>query len=97
MVGAEILNYTDIDIGVKGEGEKTIVELLKTIDGQKEFDCILDIIYRKDGQIIKSASREFIKDLDSLCFPHESAKNALKDYEKYPVEFYKRKGKSLLF
>jgi len=27
-------------------------------------------VYRKDGQIIENAPREFIKDLDTLCFPH---------------------------
>ena len=84
MVGAGVLDCSDVDICVKGEGERTIVELLKAIDAKKEFDTVQGIIYRKDGQIVENAPREYIKDLDSLCFPHENAPETLKDYEQYP-------------
>jgi hypothetical protein len=85
MVGPDVLNCSDIDVGVKGEGENTIVELLNRIDARKKFDSIQGIVYRKDGQIVETAPREFIIDLDSLCFPHESASEVLKDYDQYPL------------
>ncbi|MBU0478446.1 B12-binding domain-containing radical SAM protein [bacterium] len=85
MVGSGVLNCPDIDVCVKGEGERTIIELIKAIDAQKGFDTIQGIVYRKDGQIVENAPREFIEDLDSLSFPHESATEALKDYDKYPI------------
>ena len=85
MVGSDVLNCPDIDIVVRGEGENTIVELLNAIDAQKKFDDIKGINYRKDSQLVENAPREFIKDLDSLCFPHENAPKVLKDYNQYPL------------
>jgi anaerobic magnesium-protoporphyrin IX monomethyl ester cyclase len=89
MVGSDVLNCPDIDIGVRGEGENTIVELLNAIDAQKKFDDIKGINYRKDCQLVENAPREFIKNLDSLCFPHESAPKVLKDYDQYPLKAFK--------
>ena len=89
MVGAEVLNCPDIDVGVKGEGENTIVELLNAIEAREQFDSIQGIIYRKDGQIVENDQRELIQDLDSLCFPHESAAEVLKDYDQYPLTAFR--------
>ncbi len=89
MVGAEVLDCPDIDVAVRGEGENTIVEVLDALDTQKEFIDIHGVIYRKDGHIIENDPREFIKDLDSLCFPHESASEVLRAYEQYPLTAFK--------
>jgi anaerobic magnesium-protoporphyrin IX monomethyl ester cyclase len=88
MIGMELLNYPEIDIGVIGEGEITIVELLNAIDAQKKLDDIQGIIFRRNGQVIKNPHREFITNLDSLCFPHEYASEILKDYNKYPPKAF---------
>lgn len=88
MVGSDVLNCPDIDVGVRGEGENTIVELLNAIEARKKFDDIRGIVYRKDTQIVENAPREFLEDLDSLCFPHESALEVLKDYDQYPIEAF---------
>ena len=85
MIGADLLNHPEIDIGVIGEGEATITELLNAIDAQKKFDDIQGIIYRRNGQVIKNPQRDLITNLDSLCFPHEYAPEILKDYNKYPI------------
>ncbi len=84
MVGRDVLKCTDFDVSVRGEGENAIVELLNAMEAQGEFDSIRGIIYRKNGQIFENAPREYIKELDSLCFPHESAPEVLKDYDQYP-------------
>lgn len=89
MVGSEVLMSPDIDVCVKGEGENTIVELLEAINSQSSFKDIQGIIYRKNGEIIENPPREFIKDLDSLPFPHESAPEVLKDYDQYPKTAFK--------
>ena len=59
--------------------------LLSAVDAQREFSDIPGIVYRKDGQIIENLPREFIEDLDTLCFPHEHANEVLKDYDQYPL------------
>lgn len=85
MVGADLLNYPDIDISVIGEGETTVIELLNAIEAQKKLDDIRGIIYRRNGQVVKNPPRQLITNLDSLCFPHEYAPEILKDYNKYPI------------
>lgn len=45
MVGSDVLNCSDIDVAVRGEGERTIVELLYAIDAQEEFNNIRGINY----------------------------------------------------
>lgn len=89
MAEADLLEYPEIDVCVKGEGEETIVELLNDIDSDGEFDGINGIIYRKNGHIVENPSREYILDIDSLCFPHEIAPGVLKDYDQYPVSAFK--------
>jgi anaerobic magnesium-protoporphyrin IX monomethyl ester cyclase len=79
-----ILGDRNIDIVVKGEGEKTIVELLNTIDDGGSFDKIKGIVYRGGDQIVETANRELMEDLDLLSFPHENARELLKDYDKHP-------------
>jgi len=89
MLGADLLNHPEIDICVRGEGERTITELLDAIDGRKSLESIRGIAYRKDGRIVETPPREYIEDLDSLCFPHENAPEVLKDYDQYPVSAFK--------
>jgi radical SAM superfamily enzyme YgiQ (UPF0313 family) len=88
MIGVDILKDRNIDVSVKGEGEITIIELLNAIDKQETFNNVNGIIYRNDSQIVENPSREYIKDLDSLCFPHQYASEVLKDYDQYPKQAF---------
>ncbi len=89
LVGQEVLHCPEIDVGVKGEGENTLVEVLHAIDSQRELGNIKGIMYKKGGQFVENAPREFITDLDSLPFPHEIAPEVLKNYEQYPLAAFK--------
>jgi len=84
MMGPDLLRYPYIDICVRGEGERTIVELLNAIGQGQAPSSVKGIIYRQDGQIIENGPRDLMEDLDSLSFPHENAPEVLKDYESYP-------------
>jgi len=59
-------SFKDFDIGVLNEGEMTFHEIL---EGKKELEDIHGIIFRKNGDLIKTQRRERIKDLDDLPFP----------------------------
>ncbi len=89
LVGKDVLQCSDIDVGVKGEGEHTLVEILQAIESQQAFEMIHGIMYRKDGQLVENAPREFIKNLDALGFPHEIAPEVLKNYNQYPKTAFK--------
>lgn len=84
MVDMDLLNNPEIDVSVRGEGERTIVELLHAIENNTGFDGIQGIVFRNGRQIVENPPREFISDLDTLCYPHEYAHLLLKDYNLYP-------------
>ncbi|MGD0872505.1 MAG: radical SAM protein [Bryobacteraceae bacterium] len=84
MVGAEVLQCPDIDVAVRGEGERTIVELLQVIANSGSLNAVDGIIFRSNGIVAQTRPRKLISDLDSLCFPHQSAPTVLKDYKSYP-------------
>lgn len=58
-----------IDCVVIGEGEKTMLELADAYQKDAELNNIQGIIYKKDGQINRTACRPYIEDLDSIPFP----------------------------
>ncbi len=72
--------FKDIDIGVIGEAETTIVELLDTLEHHKPLENIAGLIFRKSGNLIKTEKRPFIRDLDSLPLP---AWDLLPDLKKF--------------
>lgn len=61
--------YPCFDIGVTGEGEITLSELLKSLKDGKDLRNVKGLVYRKDNKIIATGKRTFIKDLDELPLP----------------------------
>lgn len=68
------------DIGVLGEGDVTIVELLNALDSNKNLSEVNGLIYKKNNKLIKTNPRGFIEDLDILPVP---AYDLLPDITKY--------------
>lgn len=79
------------DIGVIGEAEETILELLRHIQkkGLDDLDMIKGIIYKQDGKVSITSKREFIKELDSIPFPARHFLPPLSRYRPTPAS-YKR-------
>ncbi len=64
--------FSGFDIGVVGEGETTIIELLKALersDNNYDLTQIDGLIFRQDGKLQVNAARKYIEDLDSLPKP----------------------------
>jgi radical SAM superfamily enzyme YgiQ (UPF0313 family) len=57
------------DIGVLGEGELTIIELLKRLENGEGLETVKGLIYRSGDKLETTEKREFIKDLDTLPLP----------------------------
>ncbi|GAH71826.1 unnamed protein product, partial [marine sediment metagenome] len=89
MSGAEVLESPDVDACCAGEGEQTIVDLLRSIEAHAAFDGVKGAMYRGGDKIVQNPPREFIQDLDSLPFPHADAAEVLKDYDKHPITAFK--------
>jgi len=58
----------EINVIVRGEGERTIIELLRALEGKQRLDNISNISYRWDGDVIRTPAGSTNVNLDSLPF-----------------------------
>ncbi|WP_309492288.1 B12-binding domain-containing radical SAM protein [Candidatus Hecatella orcuttiae] len=58
-----------VDVGVVGEGEYTLLELVQTLEKGGSLKDVKGIIYREDGRLVKTPPRPLIANLDELPFP----------------------------
>lgn len=78
--GPEVRHHKDnflnfgADVIVIGEGEETTLELVRLFQGKQPTSLALQtvkgIAFKHDGQIITTAERSFIKDINTLPFPN---------------------------
>jgi len=61
--------YPEIDFVVRGEGEETLYELVKSLDENRPLQNVKGLSFRNGSQIIHNPPRPFITNLDLLPFP----------------------------
>jgi radical SAM superfamily enzyme YgiQ (UPF0313 family) len=61
--------FSELDAVVIGEGEETLVELLRAVESAGNLDTVSGIAYRAGSKIMTTAKRKWIKDIDALPFP----------------------------
>lgn len=61
-----LLENTEVDIAVIGEGDITIVELLECIESKDSLHKVDGICFMENGGFIKTPKRKCIQDLDTL-------------------------------
>jgi radical SAM superfamily enzyme YgiQ (UPF0313 family) len=62
-------DYPALHSVVRGEGELTLLELVRQLDAPDAWDGIRGLAFRRDGQVVTTPSRPLIADLDCLPFP----------------------------
>jgi anaerobic magnesium-protoporphyrin IX monomethyl ester cyclase len=62
-------DYPTLNSVVRGEGELTLLELVRNLDAPDKWEQIRGLTFRLDGRIVNNAARPLIADLDSLPFP----------------------------
>jgi tRNA A37 methylthiotransferase MiaB len=77
------LKSKDIDIVVRGEGEKTFVNLIEAIENGEGLQDIKGVSFKKDEKVFHNPPQEFIEDLDQTPFP---ARDLLMDSHNYTSE-----------
>lgn len=65
-LGERCMSKLDIDYAVIGEGEITIVELLKAIHMGRGYDQVKGIAYKEKGKVIFTERRALMETLDDL-------------------------------
>ncbi len=72
-VGASIietaLENLDIDLIALGEADDSVLELAPALLNKSDLGNIAGLAYRKNGRIVKTATRPLIANLDKLPFP----------------------------
>lgn len=64
----ETLSYDFIDYGVIGEGEYTMLELVRALERKESIESIKGLIFKKDGKV-RVNEPAIVDNLDSLPFP----------------------------
>tara|TARA_Y100000294_G_scaffold175534_1_gene195861 strand:+ start:737 stop:2173 length:1437 start_codon:yes stop_codon:yes gene_type:complete len=72
--------FQSFDVGVIGEGDLTVIELLDSINDNKELHKVNGVIFRENGSLLKTPTRHRIDNLDTLPKP---AYHLLPDLIKY--------------
>ena len=62
-------DFPEIDYIVRGEGEQTIVGLLRTLREGGDLGQVEGLSFRHDGHVVHTPPRPLIEDLDALPFP----------------------------
>ena len=59
----------NIDIAVIGEGEYTMLNIIRFFEGNKKIDDVQGIAHRRDEKVVLNSPRPFNKNLDDLPYP----------------------------
>lgn len=79
LIQESLQNYP-IDFIVKGEGERTLLELIRELEKpRRDFRKVKGIAFRQDNQIIETSPQPLIENLDELPLPA---------YELMPMQEY---------
>ena len=74
------------DYAVRGEGEKTIIELINAIEGKCALEDVDGLSFKKDGKFIHNKDRELIENLDDMPFPDWSLLENHKEINYIPIQ-----------
>ncbi len=65
-----ILNkYPFIDACIRGEGERTLLEIAEKLEKEQGFEDIRGLTYRNNGKVIRNNDRPLMENIDELPFP----------------------------
>jgi anaerobic magnesium-protoporphyrin IX monomethyl ester cyclase len=62
-------DFPALESVVRGEGEFTLLELVRELDTPQAWKHILGLAFRRDGQAVDNPPRPLVANLDSLPFP----------------------------
>lgn len=89
LLPEQALQEKNIDIVVRGEGEETLLELVRSFEKGKDIDSILGISFKKNGKIVHNPDRPFLNmddlpdpawrfvDIDNYYFSNLSSRNVV--------------------
>lgn len=79
-----LLSVSNADVGCIGDGEETILELIEALENDEDLDTVAGIVYKQDGRVVETKSRELLKNPDKVPFPAWDLFHVDKNYCNYP-------------
>jgi anaerobic magnesium-protoporphyrin IX monomethyl ester cyclase len=64
-----LTSYPEIDFIVRGEGEETLVDLIRAVMGKADPATVKGISFLHEGKVVSTPNRPLIEDLDTLPMP----------------------------
>lgn len=61
--------FPSFDLLVYGEGEQTLLDVCRRIEGRNGFYGVAGLVWRDGDHIVRNPPRDLLEDLDSLPFP----------------------------
>ena len=61
-------DHPEVDYVVQGEAEESVLEFVEALEGQRPFDAVHGLLWRRDGEILADSLR-LMPDLDALPYP----------------------------
>jgi anaerobic magnesium-protoporphyrin IX monomethyl ester cyclase len=81
LAGESLESCPVIDTVVRGEGERTLSELVKTLDEGGPLTGVDGLSFRQGGKVIHNPDRPMIEDLNSLPYPgYHLVREHMKEY-----------------
>lgn len=74
-----LTKFPAFDIGVYGEGEITLIEMLDALELGQPLDGIPNLVFRNDGKVVRTQRRSSLSDMDELPLPAWDLLPSLKD------------------
>jgi len=74
------------DYAVRGEGERTILELIDAIEGKINFEDVKGLSFKKNGNFIHNEDRELIENLDEIPYPDWSLLENHEEINYMPIQ-----------
>lgn len=73
--------YREIDFVVRGEGERTLAEVVRNHGGRRSIHKIEGVSFRRNGHIIHNPARPLIENLEELPYPgYHLVKDSISKY-----------------
>jgi anaerobic magnesium-protoporphyrin IX monomethyl ester cyclase len=73
----------DVDVCVQGEGEETLLELVRALRADSQPSEVSGLVYRDDGGIRHTERRKRLRDIDAIPLP---------DWGQIPIDNYMTRG-----
>ena len=65
-----LLTHTEVDVAVKGEGENTMVNILRALERSDSFTEVKGLVFQDGDKIVDTGYDEIIDDVDAIPFPN---------------------------